>query len=233
MSVRSSLNPDEFDKGVDRFKFIRRSCALKAPGLLLVEEAPTVRWGKTFWRVRQFFFCYENGHSSETKSRKIHLKMRNPPSRQGLQTSHWRNPGSNSKKQIFGQKSESFGPNKTFTSRSKPCSSHDQAKFCKEKVPFSQISISLLADLGCFLEKKKTELWAKIRFSASMKTAVSLYFRPRPWPLSMWVIFLVAQMVPTSFVDQGPKLRVLIIEKWDWPEMAKLRNETRKMTPIS
>ena len=61
MSVRSSLNPDEVDKGVDRFKFIRRACALKAPGLLLAEGAPTVRWGKTFWRVGQVFF-YENGH---------------------------------------------------------------------------------------------------------------------------------------------------------------------------
>ena len=37
MSVRSSLNPDEVDKGVDRFKFIRRACALKAPGLWQTE----------------------------------------------------------------------------------------------------------------------------------------------------------------------------------------------------
>ena len=56
MSVRSSLNPDEVDKGVDRFKFILRACALKAPGLLLAEGAPTVRWGKTFWRVGQVLF---------------------------------------------------------------------------------------------------------------------------------------------------------------------------------
>ena len=169
MSVRSSLNPDEVDKGVDRFKFILRACALKAPGLLLAEGAPTVRWGKTFWRVGQFFF-YENGHSSETKSRKIHLKVRHPPSRQGLQTSHWRNPG---------------------------------------------------------------EFWAKIRFPASMKMAVSLYFRPRPGPLSMWVIFLVAQMVPPSFVDHGPKLRVLIIAKCHRPEMAQNLGEPRKMTQSS
>ena len=56
MSVRSSLICDEVDKGADRFKFIRRSCALKAPGLLLAEGAPTVRLGKTFWRVGEVFF---------------------------------------------------------------------------------------------------------------------------------------------------------------------------------
>ena len=30
-------------------------------------------------------------------------------------------------------------------------------------------------------------------------------------------------MVPTSFVDLGPKLRVLIILIGEWPEMAKFR----------
>ena len=33
-----------------------------------------------------------------------------------------------------------FRPKKMYTSWSKPCSSHDQAKLCKEKVPFSQIN---------------------------------------------------------------------------------------------
>ena len=35
----------------------------------------------------------------------------------------------------------------------------------------------------------------------------------------MWVIFLVVQMVPPSFVSHGPKLRVLKIG--DWLKMAK------------
>ena len=48
-------------------------------------------------------------------------------------------------------------------------------------------------------------------FRQNVKTAVSPQFWPLLGPLSMWVIFLVAQMVPPSFVDHGPKLRVLII----------------------
>ena len=32
---------------------------------------------------------------------------------------------------------------------------------------------------------------------------------------------LRARTVPPEFVDDGPKLRVLIIAKWEWPETAK------------
>ena len=49
----------------------------------------------------------------------------------------------------------------------------------------------------------------------------------------MWVIFLVARTVPPSFVDYGPKLRVLILAIGNWPVMAKNRGEPQKMTPIS
>ena len=35
-------------------------------------------------------------------------------------------------------------------------------------------------------------------------------------------------MVPPSFVDLGPKLRVLIILTGEWPEMAKIRPGGRK-----
>ena len=41
--------------------------------------------------------------------------------------------------------------------------------------------------------------------------------------------FLMAQTVPPSSVDHGPKLRVLMIAKWEWPEIAKNRSEPRKM----
>ena len=37
--------------------------------------------------------------------------------------------------------------------------------------------------------------------------------------------FVIARTVPPSFADHGPKLRVLIIAKWEWPEMAKNRGE--------
>ena len=43
--------------------------------------------------------------NSETKSLKIDPKVPNRRYRRGLQTGHWRNPGSYSKKRIFGPKS--------------------------------------------------------------------------------------------------------------------------------
>ena len=49
----------------------------------------------------------------------------------------------------------------------------------------------------------------------------------------MWVILLVARMVPPSFVDNDPKVRVLILAIGKWPEMAKIRDEPRKMTLTS
>ena len=50
--------------------------------------------------------------NSETKSLKIDPKVPNQRYRRGLQTGHWRNPGSYSKKRIFGPKSENFGQKK-------------------------------------------------------------------------------------------------------------------------
>ncbi len=55
---------------------------------------------------------HENGCNSEMKSLKINLKVPNRSYRRGLQTGHWRNPGSYSKKRIFGQKCENFDPKK-------------------------------------------------------------------------------------------------------------------------
>ena len=47
------------------------------------------------------------------------------------------------------------------------------------------------------------------------------------------VIILIAWMVPPSFVEKSPKLRVLIIEIGEWLETAKNRGEPRKMTHCS
>ena len=46
-----------------------------------------------------------NGRNSETKSLKMDPKVPNRPPSRGLQTGHWRNPGSYGKKRIFGPKS--------------------------------------------------------------------------------------------------------------------------------
>ena len=43
----------------------------------------------------------------------------------------------------------------------------------------------------------------------------------------------MARTSPQSFIDDGPKLRVFIIAKWEWTETAKNRNEPRKMTHSS
>ena len=45
--------------------------------------------------------------------------------------------------------------------------------------------------------------------------------------------FLMARTVPPSFVEIGPKLRVLIPLTWEWPKRAKNRGEPQKMTPSS
>ena len=42
---------------------------LRALGLFLADGAPTVVWGKPFWRVGRFF-CYKNGRNSEQKGEK-------------------------------------------------------------------------------------------------------------------------------------------------------------------
>ena len=78
----------------------------------------------------------------------------------------------------------------------------------KKKVPFSQMNISLLANFGSFFGKKRI-FGPFSAFRQNVKTAVSPYIRPGPGPLSLWVIYLLTRMVPTSFVKDGPKLGVL------------------------
>merc|ERR1712004_596726 len=54
-----------------------------------------------------------------------------------------------------------------------------------------------------------------------------------PGPLSFWVIFLMVRTIPPSFVEIGPKLRVVAPLTWEWPKTAKNRGEPQKMTPSS
>ena len=53
----------------------RRTCTLRALGLLLADGTPTVGGGKTFWRVRRIF--YGNSCNSGTQSQKIVPKVGN------------------------------------------------------------------------------------------------------------------------------------------------------------
>ena len=43
----------------------------------------------------------------------------------------------------------------------------------------------------------------------------------------------MARTIPPSFVEIGPKLRVVAPLKWEWPKTAKNRGEPQKMTPSS
>ena len=43
--------------------------------------------------------------------------------------------------------------------------------------------------------------------------------------MSFWVFFLMARTVPPSFVENGKKLRVLILVIGEWPGTAKSRGE--------
>ena len=87
--------------------------ALSALGLLLSVSAS--QWGGARLFAASEGHPHGNGRNSETKSRKIDPKVPNRPSSRGLQTGHCRNPGSYSKKRIFGPKSENFGQKKEST----------------------------------------------------------------------------------------------------------------------
>ena len=85
------------------------------------------------------------------------------------------------------------------------------------------MNISLLANFGCFFGEK-TDFGPKHRFSAKPKNG-----RFSIIPSGTRTVVIVGHFldgpVPPSFVENGPKLRVLIIAKWEWPEMAKNRGE--------
>ena len=49
----------------------------------------------------------------------------------------------------------------------------------------------------------------------------------------LYVIFLMAQTIPPSFVEIGPKLRVVAPLTRRWPKTAKNRGEPQKMNPSS
>ena len=81
------------------------------------------------------------------------------------------------------------------------------------------MNIGLLANIGCFF-LGKTDCGIK-HFSVERKNG---RFSVIPAGTRSVVI------VQPSFLDDGPKLRVLIIANWEWPETAENRGEPRKMT---
>ena len=174
-------------------------------------------------------YFYENGRNS--KSRIIDPKLGNKPSLQGLPTGRWQTLGTYSRKWIFGPKTEFSGPKKAhfFTLT---MLGPRPGKVVQTKKTFSQVNISLLANFECFF-LEKTAFGQKNIFWPNIKASVSPKFQQEPGPLSLWVIFLMARTVSTSFVDQGPKLRVLVLAKWEWPEMAKKPRWAQRNGPLA
>jgi len=79
-----------------------------------------------------------------------------------------------------------------------------------------------------FLWDKKW-IFSQKTFSAECKSGSFSVIPAR----SLGVIFKMAWTVPPSFVDHRPKLRVIIIAKWEWPKVAKNQGEPQKMTHSS
>ena len=81
--------------------------------------------------------------------------------------------------------------------------------------------------MGVFFGKKKN-FRPVFRFSAKRKYGRFSVIPAGTGPVVNVGHFLGGRMVPPSFVDLGPKLRVLIILIGEWPEMAKFRPGGRK-----
>ena len=102
--------------------------------------------GEDFLAHQLFFFFYEKSRNSETKSQKIDPKVRNGSSFRELQKAIDKIWGGMAKKRIFGpaKKRALFNSYHVLATTGKSCEN--------KKVPFSQINISLLANLFFFLK---------------------------------------------------------------------------------
>jgi len=140
--------------------------------------------------------------------------------------------GSYGKNRIFGPKTKILVPKKGTTFGDSPCSGHDRKKLFKEKkclCPNNQGG-------KCHFRWSfgvRPIFRPKTTFRPNVKTPVSPWFWPGPGPLSFYVIFLMARTIFPSFVEIGPKLRVVAPLTWEWPKTAKNRGEPQKMTPSS
>ena len=76
-------------------------------------------------------------------------------------------------------------------------------------------------------------IFAQNHFSAKRKNGCFSAVPTRTGSVVIVGHFLMARTFPPSFVENGPKLRVLIIVIGEWPETAKNRGEPQKMTHSS
>ena len=113
----------------------------RALGLLMVDSALIVGWGKTFFASAGS--PYESGRNLGTKSRRLDTWVSKFSQRPG-QTS------------FLSQKTGVLvSPIKHPFLNPHHVLATTERSYAKKKVPFSQINCSLLADLGCFFGRKK------------------------------------------------------------------------------
>ena len=137
----------------------------------------------------------------------------------------------------------SYGKNRNFWPKTEILGPKKNLHFCTltmfwpllekvEKRPISQINISLSRNFGCFFLGKKCIFGQKNTFQLNKKRP---FLRNSGRTRSVVILghFLIARTVPTSFVENSPKLRVLILVIGEWPKTAKNRGEPQKMTRCS
>ena len=131
---------------------------------LLADNALTVGWGKTFWRVDRVFFF-----TKTTVTRKRKVKKSIPKCEMDRLSGGYKR----ARDKIWGHMAKNgfSGREPSFLAQKKhPLlnSNHVQAttrKSCAiKKLPFSQINISLLANCGCFFFWKKQIFGQKTLF---------------------------------------------------------------------
>ena len=119
-------------------------------------------------------------------------------------------------KSDFLAKNWDFGPKKSSFLGTNHVLATIGKSYSKKKVAFYKINISLLTNLGCFCDK--THFWPKKHFSAKRKNGRFFVIMARTGSVVILGHFLMARTFLPNFVENGPKLRVLILVIGEWPK---------------
>ena len=143
---------------------------------------------------------------------------------------HQQKLGPYGKNRIFGPKTEILGPKNAYTFGDSPCSGHDRKKLFKEKKCLCPNNQGGKCHFGWFFGVQPI---FRLKTTFRPKNARFSVILARTRFVVLLGHFLMARTVPPSFVEIGPKLRVVALLKWEWPKTAKNRGEPQKMTPSS
>ena len=138
-----------------------------------VGEDFLARWPVFFSRKRPWLGNQESKNQFQGAKWIVFLRATNGPLTKFI-----------AKNGFFGSKSEFSVPIKHPLFSSNHVLATTEKSCANKKVPFSQINISVLANFGWF-----RIFGQKNAYQPNVKTAVSLYFRPGPGLLWLWIIF--------------------------------------------